>query len=141
MPSTPPKSPLVAICGLLLGPVLLLGTAWAADLVPQRVAVHTLSGLAIAAIGGLLAGMVAERLMHRGNSGAAQAIGLVMTTGIGVVTIGYLYLFHIRGPMATIGTLNRTVEQGLIFVHFLTAQAAGAILSFHLLPTGHEQQE
>ena len=88
---------------------------------------HTLTGLPVALAGGLLAGAAAEVLLHRSTATLRTLLGMALTAGIGVLTIGYLYLFHIRGPMSSIGALPRAVEQLTLFVAFLLAQGAGML--------------
>jgi hypothetical protein len=118
-----------AVASLVLAPPLLLGIARILGWIGDGLTMPTLVGCGIAAAGGLLTGLAAERFLHRGRNGAEHLIGLAATTALGVLTIGYLYLVHIRGPMSSIGTLSRAVSQILIFVEFLTAQAAGVLLA------------
>jgi hypothetical protein len=122
------------VAALLLGPSLLLLPAWLLGWVGLPTVIWTLLGMAGAVVGGLAAGVTAERFLRRGEPGFEQVFGLGATTAIGVVTVGYLYVVHVRGPMASIGTVSRAVEQTLIFVTFLSAQGAGVLLGPRLLP-------
>jgi hypothetical protein len=117
------------ITGLILTPPLLLGIARALGWIGASLATHSFVGCAIAAGGGVLTGLAVERFLHRGRNGTEHLVGLALTTALGVLTVGYLYLVHIRGPMSAITTLSRAVSQILIFVEFLTAQAAGVLLT------------
>lgn len=85
----------------------------------------TLLGMLVAAVGGVLVGIAAQRFLANSKSTRETLLGMVVTTGIGVLTIGYLYIFYIKGPMKSIGTLDRTVEQTLIFLEFLIAHISG----------------
>jgi hypothetical protein len=114
---------------LLVAPALSALIAWLLGWLGQDLTVKSLTGIAIASIGGLAAGFVEERLLRRPRNDAEQLIGISAATAVGVLTIGYLYVAHIRGPMSTIGTLSRAVEQVLVFVAYLTAQAAGILIS------------
>jgi hypothetical protein len=89
----------------------------------------TLSGMVVTGIGGILTGLAASRFLHRGSNQGENLLGLFLTTTLGVVTIGYLYLVNIRGPMSTIGTPPRLVHQGLSFLEFLTGMGAGTLMS------------
>lgn len=111
---------------LLATPTLLTGMARALQWIDAATVRSALTGIAIAAIGGAATGLVAERFLHRGRNEVENMAGLIGVTMLGLLTIGYLYLIHIRGPMATIGLLPRAVQQVLGFAEYLTAQ--GAIL-------------
>ncbi len=119
---------LLTIGLLTLPPILLLATR-CLDWIAAATAEQTATGIAIAALGGLITGIVSERFLGRGRTGLEQTAGLVAATALGVTTIGILYLLHIRGPMSSIGTPERAVNQIFSFVEFLTAQGAGALLS------------
>ena len=119
----------LGVGGLLLAPPALAWIAISLGWVGPNLAGSTLAGCGIAAAGGAVTGAVAERFLHRGRNGAEHLFGLAATTALGVLIVGYLYLFHIRGPMSTIGALSRGISQILIFVEFLTAQVAGILLS------------
>lgn len=86
---------------------------------------RTLLGMLGAAVGGLAAGVTAKRFLARGATNGDVLFGLGAVTAIGVVAIGYLYLFYIENAMSTILTPARNIEQTFIFVEFLTAQYAG----------------
>lgn len=128
-------TPLLTFLGaLLLGPSLLLGIARGLGWIGAAKAVDTLVGILIAAAGGVITGVVAERLLRRGRNGAENLLGVALTTALGVLTIGYLYVVHIQGPMSSIGALDRAVQQVLIFIQYLTAEGAGALLAPILIP-------
>jgi hypothetical protein len=118
---------ILMIGALLLGPPLMLPLALALNWLDAPAATSALVGCAIAAVGGLLTGTVAERLLHRGEGSTQQLLGVVLTSVLGVLTIGYLYLVHLRGPMTAITTPERIVSQTLVFLAFLAAQAAGIL--------------
>jgi hypothetical protein len=119
---------------LLAAPAVLLGIVVALQRIDLATAKRTLVGIAITSAGGLIAGALAERLLHRGKHELMHLLGVIATTAIGVLTISYLYLVEIRGPMSTIGSLPRAVHQGIGFIAFLTAQGAGMLISATLGP-------
>lgn len=128
-------TPLLTFLGaLFLGPSLLLGIARGLGWIGAAKAVDTLVGILIAAAGGVITGVVAERLLRRGRNGAENLLGVALTTALGVLTIGYLYVVHIQGPMSSIGALDRAVQQVLIFIQYLTAEGVGALLAPILIP-------
>jgi hypothetical protein len=102
--------------------------------VPGYVVGRTLVGMLGAAVGGLVAGVTVKRFVGHGKNDREVIFGLIATTAIGVVAIGYLYLFYIDKDMAKILTLARNVEQTAIFVEFLTAQYAGTLWAQRLFP-------
>jgi hypothetical protein len=122
----------VALCLL---PVALLLVVRLFQGIDAELARHTLAGLPVALAGGALAGASAEALVHRSKGTVQTLIGLALSAGFGVLTIAYVNLVHIRGTMATIGTLPRAVEQVTLFVAFLTAQGAGILLAPVVLPS------
>jgi hypothetical protein len=124
----PPSRRLAISLVLIVTPAILALSAHLLGWLGRDLLIWTLLGIAIAAGGGLVAGFVEVRLLRRPRNDATQLLGIAATTAVGVLTIGYLYLVHIRGPMSTVGTLSRAVEQVLIFVEYLTAQAAGILL-------------
>ena len=85
----------------------------------------TLIGMLLAAVGGIAIGMIANRYLGNSHNNGEILIGMTVTVGLGVLTIGYLYIVYIKGPMESIGTLNRTVQQTLIFIEFLIAHISG----------------
>ena len=95
---------------------------------------RTLIGMLGAAVGGLAAGITVKRFLAHGKGNGEVLFGLGVTTAIGVVAIGYFYLFYIDNDMQTIRTLARNVEQTAIFVEFLTAQYAGTLWATRLFP-------
>ena len=119
---------------LLCIPIAILGVIGLFGLVSWQVVTSTLAGMAVAIVGGVILGMVAKRFLALGKGNTEILFGLAATTAIGVLTIGYIYLFHFKEPFQSIGTLSRTVEQTLIFVEFLVAEYAGAAWFDHLWP-------
>lgn len=95
---------------------------------------RTLLGMLGAAVGGLAAGITAKRFLAHGKSNGEVLFGLGAVTAIGIIAIGYFYLFYIDNAMQTILTLARNVEQASIFVEFLTAQYAGTLWAQRLFP-------
>lgn len=102
--------------------------------VPGHVVTRTLLGMIGAAVGGLAAGVTVKRFMAHSKNNAEALFGLGATTAIGVIAIGYLYLFYIDSDMQSIRTLARNIEQVSIFVEFLTAQYAGTLWAARLFP-------
>jgi hypothetical protein len=92
----------------------------------------TLLGMLIAAVGGIAIGITAQRFLGHSRNNLETFVGLAATVGIGVLTIGYLYIIHIKNPMGSIGTLPRTVEQTVIFLEFLLSQISGIKLADHI---------
>ena len=111
---------------LLTGLLLLVGIAGWIDWLLIR---STIVGILIAAVGGIAIGVVAHRYLGNSRNNRDTLFGLIVTVGLGVLTIGYLYIIHIKGPMNSIGTLNRTVKQTFIFLEFLFAHISGIRLS------------
>lgn len=119
----------VLAAGLIVWPLLLLPLLQVLGWTATSTAQETLVGIAITALGGIITGAISERLLGRGRNSSEQAVGLFAVTTLGVITIGILYLLQIRGPMSSIGTPERAVNQIVAFAEFLTAQAAGILLS------------
>jgi hypothetical protein len=107
---------MMVIMLLLAGVIKLLG--WA-------VIWSTVTGMLIAAAGGIVNGLTAHHYLASSRSTRDTFLGMALTVGIGVLTIGYLYIFHIQGPMKSIGTFSRTIKQFFIFLEFLLAQISG----------------
>ncbi len=82
-------------------------------------------GMLGSAVGGITAGITAKRFLADGRTNGEMLFGLAATTAIGIVAIGYLYLFYIENDMHTILTPARNLEQTAIFVEFLAAQYVG----------------
>jgi len=123
------RSRLVLAVSLLTVPPTLLLAAHSLGWILASTAEQTFIGIAITATGGLIVGIISERYLGRGRNGVEQTAGLIAATALSVITIGILYLLHIKGPMSSIGTPERTVKQLFSFVEFLTAQGAGILLS------------
>lgn len=119
---------LFGVIGLLLTPLGVLVLLRLLNLLDAAMVAPMISGYGIAAVGGILSGAVAERLLHRGRTGLQQLTGLIATTVVSVVTIGYIYIFHMGAPMASIGSTERALQQLLMFTQFLLAQAAAILL-------------
>ena len=102
--------------------------------VPGHVVTRTLLGMIGAAVGGLAAGVTVKRFMAHGKNNTEALFGLGATTAIGVIAIGYLYLFYIDSDMQAIRTLARNVEQTSIFVEFIAAQYVGTLWAQRLFP-------
>ena len=125
---------------LLLPVVAMLGVSLVGG-VAGRVVGHTLVGMVGAAAGGLAAGVTVKRFMAHGKSSGEIVFGLGATTAIGVIAVGYFYLFYIEHDMQTILTLPRNVEQISIFVEFLSAQYAGTLWAQRLFPLMAQSDE
>ena len=95
---------------------------------------HTLVGMLGVAVGGIAGGVTAKRFLAHANGDKEVFYGLGATSAIGVVAIGYVYLFYLDHDMRTIGTLPRTFEQVFIFVEFLVAQYAGIQWAHRFFP-------
>jgi len=102
---------------------------------------HTLLGMFGAAIGGLAAGVTVKRFVAHGKNDGEVVFGLGATTAIGVVAIGYFYLFYLGEDRQGILTLARNVEQISIFVEYLTGQYAGTLWAQRLFPQMEESNE
>lgn len=135
----PPSQRRVGLA-LMLPIVVMLGVSLVGK-VAGRVIGHTLLGMLGAAVGGLAAGVTVKRFVAHGKSDGEVLFGLGATTAIGVVAIGYFYLFYIEKDMQTILTLARNVEQISIFVEFLTAQYAGTLWAQRLFPWMEQSDE
>jgi hypothetical protein len=94
----------------------------------------TLLGMLVAAAGGIIIGFFANRYLGNSRNNREIILGMTTTVGLGVLTIGYLYIFYIKGPMSSIGTLERTVKQIFIFLEFLIAHLSGFRLGKRFLP-------
>ena len=125
---------------LTLPIVAMLGVSLVGQ-VAGHVVGHTLLGMLGAAVGGLAAGVTVKRFVAHGKSDGEIIFGLLATTAIGVVAIGYIYLFYIEKDMRSILTLPRNVEQISIFVEFLTAQYAGTLWAQRLFPWMEQPNE
>lgn len=119
---------------LILPIVVMLGVSLVGR-VSGHVVVRTLLGMGGAAVGGLAGGITVKRFMAHGKNNGEVLFGLGAATAIGVIAIGYFYLFYIDNAMQAIRTLARNVEQTAIFVEFLTAQYAGTLWAQRLFPT------
>ncbi len=102
---------------------------------------RTLLGMFGAAVGGLAAGITVKRFLAHGKTNGEVLFGLGATTAIGVIAIGYLYLFYIDNAMQTIPTLPRNVEQTSVFVEFIAAQYAGTLWARRLFPVINVKRE
>ena len=102
---------------------------------------HTLLGMLGAAIGGLAAGVTVKRFVAHGKNDGEVVFGLGATTAIGVVAIGYFYLFYLGEDRQGILTLARNVEQISIFVEYLTGQYAGTLWAQRFFPQMEESDE
>lgn len=126
---------LILALALCLLPVALLLLTRLLGGIGADVIRHTFAGLPVIVIGGLLAGIAAERLLHRSSGTISTLLGLALVGGLGVLTIGYIYLFRIQGPMSTITTVPRAAEQLALFLAFLLAEGAGILLAPIVLPS------
>jgi hypothetical protein len=106
--------------------------------IPWSVIGSSLLGMVLAAAGGLSIGAVAYRFLGRGQNNREILTGMIVSVGLGILTIGYLYIVHIKGPMNTIGTPSRTVKQTFIFLEFLLAHVSGIRLGSHYLSVASE---
>jgi hypothetical protein len=105
--------------------VILLLLAGGIKLLGWSVIWSTVTGMLIAAAGGIVNGITAHHYLATNRGTRDTFLGMAFVVGIGVLTIGYLYIFHIKGPMNSIGTFSRTIEQSFIFLEFLFAQISG----------------
>jgi hypothetical protein len=102
---------------------------------------ETVKGAGGAALGGILTGMVADRFIRRKRGDVELFIGLSLATALGVLTIGYLYLIQIRGPIASIGDVNRSVEQVTAFLTYLFSQTVGIQIARRTVPNPERSGE
>ncbi|MDF1513813.1 MAG: hypothetical protein P1S60_08395 [Anaerolineae bacterium] len=114
--------------------VLILLAAGFIGIVRWHIIGSTLIGMVMAAAGGTAIGCCALRLLGHHRHIRDILTGLILTTGIGTLTIGYLYIFYIKGPVSSIGTPDRAVKQVFIFVEFLVAQASGIAVAKSIFP-------
>lgn len=101
------------------------------QLLPWSLIHSTFVGMLIAAVGGFVSGLISRRYLGHSQNNQETILGIAAVVVIGVMTIGYIYLVHIKGPMSSIGTLHRTIEQTFIFLEFLVAQASGSAFTLH----------
>lgn len=125
----------------LIVPIVVMFGVSLVGRVAGYVVAHTFLGMLGAAIGGLAAGVTVKRFVAHGKNDGEVVFGLGATTAIGVVAIGYFYLFYIEKDMRTILTLARNVEQISIFVEYLTGQYAGTLWAQRLFPQMEESDE
>ena len=141
-----PLSRLALAGALCLLPLALLLAGRALQGVDAQTWASTLAGMPLALAGGVLAGLATERLVNRSQNTFQTLLGLALNGGLALLTVGYIYLVHIGGPMRSIGTPGRAVEQTTLFVAFLLAEGAGMLLAPLFLPTrrrsdGEKQRE
>lgn len=126
-------------------PVVVLIAAGLIAGISAAVIAHTLVGMVGVTIGGLAAGVTAKRFLAHAKGDGEVLYGLGAVTAIGVVAIGYIYLFYIDNDMRTIGTPARAIEQTSIFVEFVLAQYVGTLWAERFLPgmkaAGRKQEE
>ncbi len=115
-------------------PLLVATILWMAGGIQTGTLSKTLAGAGITAIGGVATGIVADRFIRRKRSDIELLVGLALATLLGVLSIGYLYLIHLRGPMSSIGQLDRAVEQIAAFLTYLFAQAVGIQIARRSIP-------
>jgi len=83
--------------------------------------------------GGLTAGVTARRYLSDESTSPHIVFGLGATGIIGTVALGYVYLFLIRYPPASIQTSARVLSQSVIFITFLLAQYVGIVTVYPFL--------
>ncbi len=125
---------------LAVGPVVML-LAGVMQVVAWRMVVMTLLGALGAVAAGLLGGVTARRFLSEDSTTPHLVFGLGATGIIGTVALGYLYLFFIRYPMASIGSVARTLSQTTLFVDFILAQYAGIVWLYPRLAKRFNWQE
>ncbi len=128
----------LSAAALLLTPTLLLMIARGMNWIAATSARAITLGMLVAALGGLVSGTVGQRMLRQPQGELQIAIGVAATTLLASITVGYLYLIHLDGPLAELGTLSRAIEQVIPFVGFLTGMAAGVILT---MPAGGDSLE
>ena len=129
-----PSKPGVRAWLALIGPfVLMLGVSLVSGVAGHGIG-RTLLGMLGAAIGGLAAGITVKRFLAHGKNDLEMFFGVGATTAIGVIAIGYLYMFTIDTAQSNAPTLARNVEQTFVFVEFLTAQYTGTLWAHRVFP-------
>ena len=101
---------------------------------------QTVKAVGIAALGGALTGIVADRFIRRKRGDVELLTGLSLATALGVLTVGYLYLIQIRRPMASIGEVDRAVQQITAFLTYLFAQAVGIQIARRIIPNPEDPE-
>lgn len=120
--------------GLTLLPLLIAVVIRLAGGIRSSLISDILTGAGVAALGGILTGLIVDRFIRRKQGDVELLVGLALATAVGVLTIGYLYLIHIRGSIASIGDTDRAVEQVTVFLTYLFAQTLGIQLAESVLP-------
>ena len=123
----------------LSAPVVGLVVAGLIARISVAVIAHALLGILGVAVGGLAAGVTAKRFLANAKGDGEVLYGLGAVTTIGVVAIGYIYLFYIDNDMLTIGTPARAIEQVSIFSEFILAQYVGTLWAERFLPALREE--
>jgi hypothetical protein len=85
--------------------------------------------------------VTAKRFLAHPKNDGDVLYGLGAVTAIGVVAIGYIYLFFIDHDLRTIGTPARAIEQACIFVEFVAAQYVGTLWVERILPALKEDEK
>lgn len=122
---------------LLGGPLGVTGLLAFAGWIPAHTIISTALGVFGVSIGGLAVGVTARRYLAWSRHEGETLFGLGAVTATGVVAMGYIYLFHLPNPIATVTDPARVVEQTAIFVTFLGAQVVGILWAERIFP---EQQ-
>ncbi len=124
MTSQPPKRWMLEL-GLLALPALLTLGAGGVSIVGPYMMWRTLAATFGAAVGGIMLGITSKRFLASKPDTPSLIFGLGAASAIGVLALGFIYIFYMRYAMSSIGTPSRTVSQTAIFVTFLLAAYAG----------------
>jgi len=111
--------------GLVVIPMILVIATGIFGWVSWRTVWLTVTSAIGAVIGGVAAGITAKRFLADTDNSPGIVFGVGAVSAIGTVTLGFIYIFYMKYPIASIGSLSRTVSQSAIFVDFLIAQYVG----------------
>ena len=123
----------VIVWSLLGVPLLVAALGGVLGWVIWDVVWATLLGALGVIVGGLMAGVTARRYLSEDAPSPHVVFGLGATGVIGTVALGYVYIFFIRYPPASIRTPARVLSQSVIFSAFLLAQYVGIVALYPYL--------
>jgi len=93
----------------------------------------TLAGALAVLIGGLAAGVTVRRYLSDETPTPHIVFGMGAAGVIGTVALGYVYIFFLCYPMASIQTSARVLSQSVVFGTFFLAQYIGVFTLYPFL--------